>query len=358
MNLDRNIPGLPPTVHWVGEAQDGYLELIDQTLLPSRLQMNVIRTIPDLCEAIKTLRVRGAPAIGVAAAYGMVLAAQQAEADHRMAATWYLLEQSCQRLAATRPTAVNLFYALHRMMNAAHALFEGGHPSRQDWIERLLHEAQEIHATDLAACEAIGKHGAPLIKPDTIVLTHCNAGALATTGIGTATAPMYVAHREKISFFALCDETRPLLQGARLTAWELSQAGIDTTLICDNAAGTMMKEGRVHLVLVGADRIAANGDTANKIGTYGVAVLAKHHGIPFYIAAPTTTIDFKLDSGTKIPIEHRDISEVSHFGGHEVASNCQQIWNPAFDVTPAELIAGIITERGIFEPGKLASLKT
>ncbi|MBI1371045.1 MAG: S-methyl-5-thioribose-1-phosphate isomerase [Planctomycetes bacterium] len=311
----------PSPVEWIGDAATGYLRLIDQTQLPGRLAELHCRDVESVWRAIRNLSVRGAPAIGVAAAYGCVIGAQS---DDLPAAAAYL--------ATSRPTAVNLFWAIDRLRNL-----------NTDDPARLLDEARAIHAQDAAMCEAIGRQAVHLIKPDTGVLTHCNAGALATAGIGTATAPMYLAHEAGVKFRVFADETRPLLQGARLTAWELSQAGIDVTLITDSMAAQVMRERRIGLVITGADRIAANGDAANKIGTYGVAVLAKHHHIPFYIAAPSSTFDLTCESGAKIPIEQRAGSEVGGPAGVNV-------YNPAFDVTPAELITGIITESGIIRP--------
>ncbi len=317
----------PPvnTIEWIGEADDGHLRLLDQTKLPGAVTYLDCRDVETVREAIKRLSVRGAPAIGVAAGYGCVIAAQQGDfltlADH---------------LASARPTAVNLIWAVTRMKALG-----------SDDPGALLAEARAIHDEDIAMCRAIGEHGAALIEPNTGVLTHCNAGALATSGIGTATAPMYIAHERGVPFRVFADETRPLLQGARLTAWELNRAGIDVTVLCDNAAATILRSGQVQCIITGADRIAANGDAANKIGTYNLAVLAKHHAIPFYVAAPTSTFDFDLPGGNAIPIEQRDPMEVTHGFGPPTAPDGVAAANPAFDVTPAELITALITDRGL-----------
>ncbi|MBI4208858.1 MAG: S-methyl-5-thioribose-1-phosphate isomerase [Deltaproteobacteria bacterium] len=318
----------PQTLEWIGDAEKGCLRLIDQTQLPDVLTHLDCSDVAAVWDAIKRLRVRGAPAIGVAAAYGCVLGARSGN-----------LKESIEYLSTSRPTAVNLFWALERMKN-----LESEDP------HRLLTEARAIHVEDAAMCKAIGENALPLISAGSIVMTHCNAGALATGGMGTATAPIYLAHERGISFRVYANETRPLLQGARLTAWELSSAGIDVTLICDGMAAHVMLDQKISLVITGADRIAANGDVANKIGTYGLAVLARHHGIPFYVAAPSTTFDLSLPSGEKIPIEQRDPDEISRGFGRQTAPKNVRIYNPAFDVTPHELITGIITERGIIQP--------
>ncbi|MBI1373463.1 MAG: S-methyl-5-thioribose-1-phosphate isomerase [Phycisphaera sp.] len=318
----------PATIEWVGDAASGHLRLIDQTKLPGALEYLDCQDVGSVWHAIKRLSVRGAPAIGVSAAYGCVIGAQ--------AGTF---GESADYLATSRPTAVNLFWAIDRMKGLGTA-----DPAR------LLDEAKAIHAEDAAMCDAIGRNAMRLIKEGGGVLTHCNAGALATAGIGTATAPMYTAHDAGRKFRVYADETRPLLQGARLTAWELQQAGIDVTLICDNMAASVMREGKIDVVITGADRIARNGDAANKIGTYNLAVLARHHGIPFYIAAPTSTFDLACPSGADIPIEQREPAEVQTAMGHPLAPADVKVYNPAFDVTPAELITAIITEKGVIEP--------
>lgn len=316
MNID-------PTQHmqWIGNAADGHLRLLDQTLLPGDVEYLDCKDVESVWQAIKRLSVRGAPAIGVAAAYGCVIGAQRGGFD-----------TAAEYLATSRPTAVNLFWAIDRMR-----ALDTDDPAT------LLAEARTIHEEDAAMCEAIGRHAVSLITDGAGVLTHCNAGALATGGIGTATAPMYVAHREGRRFRVFADETRPLNQGARLTAWELANAGIDVTIICDSMAATVLREGKVDVVITGSDRIAANGDAANKIGTYPLAVLARHHDVPFYVAAPSSTFDMACESGAGIPIEQRDPSEIAGASGAAV-------YNPAFDVTPAELITAIITERGVIDP--------
>jgi methylthioribose-1-phosphate isomerase len=318
----------PQTVQWIGYAASGHLRLIEQSVLPESLEYVDCRDVESVWQAIKRLAVRGAPAIGVAAAYGCVIGAQQGT-----------FEASADYLATSRPTAVNLFWAIERMKSLG-----------TEDVEALLAEAKAIHAEDTAMCRAIGEHGAALIQPGDAVLTHCNAGALATAGIGTATAPMYVAHESGVPFKVYADETRPLLQGARLTAWELSRAGVDVTVLCDNMAAVLLRDGQITRVITGADRIAANGDAANKIGTYGLAVMAKHHGVPFHIAAPSSTFDLATATGADIPIEQRDGAEVAQGFGPRTAPQGAAVYNPAFDVTPHELIASIITERGIIEP--------
>jgi methylthioribose-1-phosphate isomerase len=330
----------PRTVAWIGDI-DGHLRLIDQTLLPGQLEYRDCRTVDEVWEAIRTLRVRGAPAIGVAAAYGVVVGLQNDTAEPLIR-----LHEVTDYLRTSRPTAVNLFWALDRMERRAQETFSG----RTQWLRMLLTEAHAIRDEDEAMCRAIGRVGAELIQPGQGILTHCNAGGLATADYGTALAVLFTAAEEGKAIHVYADETRPLLQGARLTAWELQQRSIDVTLICDSMAAQVMKEGRVQLVIVGADRISANGDTANKIGTYGVALLAKAHGIPFYVAAPSSTFDLSLASGEQIPIEQRDPREVTHGFGRATAPDGVKVYNPAFDVTPAELIAGIVTEKGLIRP--------
>lgn len=333
---------LPPTIQWVGPL-DGYVSMIDQTRLPGELVMLQCRDVDAIWQAIKRLSVRGAPAIGIAAAMGVVLGVRDFTGEDRHAFT-LRLDQACDHLATSRPTAVNLFWALSRMRDCASKNQE---MTVADLKNRLLNEAKTIRDEDAAMCHAIGEHGCSLITPGCGVLTHCNAGALATAEYGTALAPMYKAHESGVRFRVYADETRPLLQGSRLTAWELSMAGIDVTLLCDSMAGALMREGKVDLVITGADRIAANGDVANKIGTYGVAVLAKAHHIPFYVAAPSSTFDLTLSDGDKIPIEHRDPEEIRSGFGRLTAPEDQPCYSPAFDVTPAHLISAIITERGV-----------
>ena len=320
------------------------LLLLDQTLLPVEERMREYTRWQDVADAIRTLVVRGAPAIGCAAAFGVVLAARQSAAPDGEGLVADL-EEAIKGLAATRPTAVNLFWALDRMRGVAEAHRALPVPALR---ERLLGEAQAILDEDLAANKALGAHGAALVPERARILTHCNAGALATAGFGTALGVIRAAHERGRVALVWVDETRPVMQGSRLTAWEMVKEGIPHRLISDVAAGFVMKQGEVDLVVVGADRIAANGDTANKIGTYSVAVLAQYHGIPFYVAAPFSTIDPSIPSGAAIPIEERGGDEVRRTGGRQTAPSETPVYNPAFDVTPAELIAGIITERGVF----------
>jgi methylthioribose-1-phosphate isomerase len=338
--------GALETVRWVGDAATGFVRLIDQTLLPTEYVQLDCHDVSAVWEAIKSLRVRGAPAIGVAAAYGAVIGAraygcEDAPAVHRA------LRAATAQLRTSRPTAVNLFWALDRMDAA---LLPESHRDGRAVLERLLDEARKIDEEDRAMCRAIGRHGARLVKPGQGILTHCNAGGLATADYGTALAIIFAAHEQGTPMRVFADETRPLLQGARLTAWELKRRGIPVTLICDNMAAQVMREGKIHMVVVGADRIAASGDTANKIGTYGVALLAKAHGIPLYVAAPSSTFDLSIKDGSAIPIEERDPREVTHGFGRQTAPEGVDVYNPAFDVTPAELIAGIVTEKGIIHP--------
>jgi len=341
-----NESGAFQTVRWVGDAATGFLRLIDQTRLPTEYVEIDCRDVPAVWEAIKLLRVRGAPAIGVAAAYGAVIGARS-QGDGDAAAVRRALGEATARLRTSRPTAVNLFWALDRMdASVATAKYDDG-PAI---LERLLAEARKIDDEDRAMCRAIGRHGAVLVGHGQGILTHCNAGGLATSDYGTALAVVFAAHEQGTSVRVFADETRPLLQGSRLTAWELQRRGIPVTLICDNMAAQVMREGKVQMVVVGADRIAANGDTANKIGTYGVALLARAHGIPFYVAAPSSTFDLSIPRGGDIPIEQRDPREVTHGFGRQTAPEGIEVYNPAFDVTPAELIAGIITEKGIVRP--------
>jgi len=335
---------LPRTIEWVGGI-DGHVRLIDQTLLPTELRLIECRDLPTLWEAIRSLRVRGAPALGVAAAMGVVLGL--AEAGATEPSLFAKLDEACTYLATSRPTAVNLFWALDRMKTKAETL--RNRPC-VEIREQLLVEAQAIRDEDARMCRAIGQAGESLIAEGTAVLTHCNAGSLATSEYGTALAPMYVAHEKGRRFRVYADETRPLLQGARLTAWELQQAGIDVTVICDSMAGWLMARGEVNLILTGADRIAANGDTANKIGTYGLATLANVHGVPFYVAAPSSTFDASIPNGESIPIEYREGGEVAEGMGRRTVPVGVPCYNPAFDVTPVRLIAGFVTERGIVRP--------
>jgi methylthioribose-1-phosphate isomerase len=336
----------PQTIAWLG-GSDGFVRLIDQTLLPTRLEYRDCRSVEEIWEAIRVLRVRGAPAIGIAAAMGVVLGMQHFQ-DRGRGAYAHRLQEVVAYLRTSRPTAVNLFWAVERMQRRVQSFTEEWSPERL--TGSLLEEALAIAEEDRQMCRAIGAVGAVLIRDGLGVLTHCNAGGLATADYGTALAVFFSAAEQGRRFQVYADETRPLLQGARLTAWELQQRGIDVTLICDNMAAQVMKEGRVQLVVVGADRIAANGDTANKIGTYGVALLAQAHGIPFYVAAPSSTFDLSLPTGDAIPIEKRDPREITHGFGRQTAPDGIQVYNPAFDVTPAHLIAGIITENGLIRP--------
>jgi methylthioribose-1-phosphate isomerase len=336
----------PRTIDWVGGI-DGFVRLIDQTLLPTQLQYRECRTVEDVWEAIRNLRVRGAPAIGIAAALGVVVG-MQSFLDRSRGAYQHHLREVCDYLRTSRPTAVNLFWALDRMERRVQGLTEQ-FPPRQLTL-MLLEEALAIAEEDREMCRAIGRAGADLIRDGHGVLTHCNAGGLATADYGTALAVLFAAAEQGKHVRVYADETRPLLQGARLTTWELQQRHIDVTLICDSMAAQVMKEKRVDLVVVGADRIAANGDTANKIGTYGVALLAQAHGLPFYVAAPSSTFDLSLPTGDAIPIEQRDAREITHGFGRQTAPEGVKVYNPAFDVTPARFITGIITEKGLIQP--------
>lgn len=332
---------------------NGQLSIIDQTKLPTQMELINIDTVQDCWDAIKALKVRGAPAIGIAAAYGAYLGARsittadpQTFQQEFRAVTAYL--------ATSRPTAVNLFWALERMERTAQS--QAGEPVIAT-INRLEQEAIKIHEEDAQTCRRIGEHGLELLSDGMTILTHCNAGRLATAQYGTALAPIYLAKEQGMQIRVFADETRPLLQGARLTAFELMEAGVDVTLITDNMAGMVMKQGKINAVIVGTDRVAANGDVANKIGTYGVALLAKAHGIPFYVAGPLSTIDLATPTGDDIPIEERDPMEVTHGMWKQTAPTGVKVYNPAFDVTPHELVSAIITEQGIARPPYEESLK-
>ena len=330
----------------------GALEILDQTLLPNEIRVLRLTETEEIWEAIRSLRVRGAPAIGVCAGYAMALAASKIETESREEFLAALREKKAY-LASSRPTAVNLFWALDRMERVA-----ADHPelSLRELRERLFREADAIREEDIAISRSIGTLGLGLLRRGAGILTHCNAGTLATAKYGTATAPVYAALEEgRADLRVYCDETRPLLQGARLTAFEMCSAGVNTTLLCDNAASSLMKSGKIDIVFVGCDRVARNGDAANKIGTSAVAILAKHYGIPFYVCAPSSTIDMSLPDGDSIPIEQRPGEEVTEMWyTRRMAPEGVQVYNPAFDVTPCSLITGIITERGIcrapFEP--------
>lgn len=339
------------TVRWNSDSNNefaGKLRLIEQTLLPEELKFIDLATAEEIYDAIKRLAVRGAPAIGCAAGLGLAAVCLRCEISDSNA---FLEEaqKTADYLNSSRPTAVNLSWALRRCMKK---LYENKSLPVHELKKLLLEEGKAILSEDIALCRSIGESGLPLFegKPSQAVLTHCNAGELATGDYGTALAPIYLAAEKGLSPRVFADETRPLLQGARLTSWELQQSGIDVTLICDNMAAQVMKEGKIDLVIVGADRIAANGDAANKIGTYGVAVLAKYHNIPFYVAAPYSTFDAALDCGEKIPIEQRDPEEVRFGFGRRTAPETVNVYNPAFDVTPADLITAIITDKGIIKP--------
>jgi len=329
--------------------------MIDQRKLPKEEIYVRCKTAPEVARAIKTMVIRGAPAIGVAAAMGIALGIRNSKVTgtQKLAAEFH---KTCELMAATRPTAVNLFWAIERMKRTFAAAAQAGESVAQI-KDRLDNEAQAIHDDDVASCRALGGFGAEIVPAEARVLTHCNAGALATAGYGTALGVIRGAVERGKHVAVFADETRPFLQGARLTAWELLRDGIETTVITDNMAGALMHQGKVNLVVVGADRIAANGDTANKIGTYAVAVLAREHQIPFYVAAPRSTIDLDTPSGGDIPIEERNAREVTHVGAAQVAPDGALVWNPAFDVTPHHLIAGIITECGILRPPYSQSLK-
>jgi methylthioribose-1-phosphate isomerase len=333
------------TVQW----RNGTVVMIDQRLLPAQQVYRVCRDYREVARAIKDMVIRGAPAIGVAAAFGIALGMRQVRRDVPRA-----FERICQTLAATRPTAVNLFWAIERMRRAFARVRTC---SLQEIRAALLREAQAIHAEDVAANRALGEYGAALIPRGAQVLTHCNAGALATAGYGTALGIVRAAHEAGKHISVMATETRPFLQGARLTAWELKTDHIPATLITDNMAGHFMHSGRISCVIVGADRVAANGDVANKIGTYTLAVLAHRHHIPFYVAAPTSTIDLHCPTGGRIPIEDRDPTEVTHIGDRQIAPSGIAVANPAFDVTPHRLVTAIVTERGVARAPYKTSLR-
>lgn len=338
---------IPTSVRWIGDA-GGHLELLDQTLLPGRLEWIPCRDVDTVVEAIKSLRVRGAPAIGIAGGYGLVVAAGEAvRAGLAPDASRAHVLARAEELACARPTAVNLRWAVERAIRSLEPLGSG--VSAPELGATLLAEARAIHDEDRELCAAIGRHGAAIL-PAGDILTHCNTGALATGGDGTALAVITTAWEQGRRFEVFADETRPLFQGARLTAWELVQRDIPVTVLVDAAAGHLLKTGRIAACIVGADRITANGDTANKIGTYGLALLAAAHGVPFYVAAPSSTFDLALASGEEIPIEERSASEVLRPLGATAAPEGAKAFNPAFDVTPARLIRAIITERGVIEP--------
>jgi methylthioribose-1-phosphate isomerase len=332
------------TIEWQGDI-DGHLVLLDQTRLPAETAYVDCLTVEDVWQAIRRLVVRGAPAIGVAATYGVCIGVQHGNG----------VDETCDYLATSRPTAVNLFWALERMRGASRDV------PVPDLAARLLAEARAIDAEDREMCVSIARHGGDLLAnlpAGSGILTHCNAGALVSgSGDGTALAVIFELARRGQRPHVFADETRPLLQGARLTMWELQQRNIHATLICDSTAAQVMREGRIQAVITGADRIAANGDTANKIGTYSVATLARAHQIPFYVAAPATTFDLSIANGSEIPIEQRAAEEITHAFGPQTAPEGSQVYNPAFDVTPAELITAIITDRGVIQPVDAVSVR-
>jgi methylthioribose-1-phosphate isomerase len=335
--------------------EDGALSLLDQRLLPEQTVYLRLTTSQEVWEAIRELKVRGAPAIGIAAAYGVVLGvAEQRGSLEELAAE---VTRHANYLATSRPTAVNLFWALDRMKARMNTLLTAAGGSAADAVSALLAEAKQIQAEDESTNRLIGEHALTLFEDGMGVLTHCNAGGLATAKYGTALAPFYLALEQGIRLKVFADETRPVLQGARLTAFELQQAGVDVTLICDNMAGHVMSKGWIQAVIVGTDRVAANGDVANKIGTYSVAVLAKAHNIPFYVACPMSTIDLSTPTGADIPIEERHPDEVANGFGKRTAPEGVAVYNPAFDITPNELVTAIITEKGIIKAPYSASLK-
>ena len=337
------------TLEWTAEG----VRFIDQTKLPTEEVYVVCRTYQEVADAIRNMIVRGAPAIGVAAAMGIALGIKQSQATN-VSSLRNELGQICRRMGETRPTAVNLFWAIRRMQQKFESVAAESLPQIK---ASLVAEAQQMLVEDIAANEAMGKHGATLLPSSGGVLTHCNAGALATCGYGTALGVIRAAVEAGKQIHVFADETRPFLQGARLTCWELMKDGISTTVIADNMAGSMMRQGKIKAVVVGADRIAANGDVANKIGTYSVAVLAKEHGIPFYVAAPWSTVDMNTPTGEKIPIEQRPQKEVTHHGGRQMTPDGVKVENPAFDVTPAKYVTAIVTERGILRAPYKESLQ-
>ena len=320
------------------DLQNNRLLLIDQTKLPNETVLLSLHRIEEIERAIQTLQVRGAPAIGVAAAIGLAVLAREITGDYET-----ILHKYAQRLKATRPTAVNLAWAVDRLMSGAND------------PESLARQALELWQEDIAACRSIGEHGSALLRDGDQVLTLCNAGRLAAVRYGTALAPVYVAHENGKKIHVFVDETRPLLQGARLTAYELNEAGIDVTLICDNMAAPLLQSGKISCVLIGADRIAANGDAANKTGSLGLSVLARHFEVPFYVCAPFSTIDFDCNNGSFIPIEQRDSAEITHMWYQKpMAPSHINVYNPAFDVVPAENITAFVTERGVIAPQDLS----
>ncbi len=333
------------TIEWCGNER-GYLKIIDQTLLPTKLKHLRLKTVAQVYHAIKTLQIRGAPAIGIAAAYGVFLGIRNIRTKN-LEKFYLTLANVSSYLFKTRPTAVNLKWALERIKTITL-----NHRAKPIQIikQLILKEAHQILKEDIIMCRQLGKYGARFIKNNYGVLTHCNAGSLATGGSGTALAAIYQAQKNGKKFSVYATETRPLLQGARLTSWELSQSRINVTLLCDNMVGKLMSEGKINLVLVGADRIACNGDTANKIGTYQLALLAHYHRIPFYIIAPSSTFDLKIKNGSMIPVEYRHHREVSHIKNQAISPKGIKVYNPAFDITPAKYITAIIMEKSVIRP--------
>ncbi|MBI5601443.1 MAG: S-methyl-5-thioribose-1-phosphate isomerase [Gemmatimonadetes bacterium] len=329
---------MPRSLRW--DARSRVLHILDQRLLPTEVVERELRTLDDVEDAIRSLAVRGAPAIGVAAALGLVASFARETTPSRDA-----LRAAIERLARSRPTAVNLPWAMARLRRVVESA-----PIGTPLLDALAAEAERLLAEDAAMCDAIGRHGAALLADGARVLTHCNAGALATAGIGTALAPVYTAVAAGRRVEVIACETRPLLQGSRITAWELAEAGVPVTVCTDSMAASLMRAGRVDVVLVGADRIAANGDVANKIGTYALAIAASYHGVPFYVAAPSSTIDPEAPDGSAIPIEQRDADEVRRLGDRQLAPPNAAVHNPAFDITPAALITAVVTDGGIARP--------
>lgn len=334
------------TLSW----ENNSLEIIDQTCLPEKEKYIKLYTVDDVFDAIKTLKIRGAPAIGIAAAYGILLAVKKARKEK----LFEVLVESSRYMNSCRPTAYNLFYSIKKLNDIA--LKNKRLPVREI-IKKMELECHRIFRQDLQSSVSIAEHGDTLIKSRMRILTHCNAGALATSGIGTALAPIYLASKKGKNIHVFVDETRPVLQGARLTMWELKKANIRCTLICDNMAGFLMQQNKIDMVIVGADRIVKNGDTANKIGTYSLAVLAKFHKIPFYIAAPLSSFDFSIKSGDEIPVEQRDTREITCIKGVSISPENIDVYNPAFDITSGKLITGFITEKGIFAPDEIYNLE-
>jgi len=338
-------------MEWIGGI-DGHLRLLDQTLLPIDVCFIDCMDINTVHEAIRSLRVRGAPAIGITAAMGILVGLKNIPSGTSLKKHY---EDTDNYLRTSRPTAVNLFWALDRMKRKFIEIADL--PDQRNILSILLEEALLIEKEDRAMCQAIGKIGANLVQDGFGILTHCNTGGLATAAYGTALSVIFTAYEQGKSIHVFCDETRPLMQGARLTSWELLQAGIPATLICDSMAAQVMKEGKINMVIVGADRIAANGDSANKIGTYGLSVLAHAHKIPFYVAAPSSTFDLSIEDGSGIPIEQRNPKEITEPFGKQVAPTGVSVYNPAFDVSPAHLISGIITEKSLITPVNAKNIK-